>query len=1006
MTSESQNILAPVATLTVLAAFMGGIIALKGPLESLRPQDEAVPLQPEHESAYVRARLWEDPLYAIRNQPKRIESRPSAIQPAETSNEACLRLLQLFVIMPSGVYAEDRENRRRQRHAVVSALTERDYVPTQAEQIRTFSVPKILDTPVAFEWYKPGLEVGDQDQQDQWTWILVAWLNSEDFDFGSLGTIPKLMAYLRKMPFCHNSEQVTVLLGPNSSGDIAQMQVQEPQNDDDSLRSLHILSPRATVPLDWIRPDWKRKHLVHWKHVVDCKYNLNPRDLSGDLNEFGRLELGVKSFGSVVSRDDQTLKLVFGELYKRGLFRGGLPLIAIVSEQDSAYGRLLDDVLKTIIPDFLSKEYRTEDMNEIVHEYGYLSGVDGELPPRHSQPTSGSKNSGDNKSDSELRFGTSLLSSAHSEQSFGRSQVDYIRRLADRIAQDMNSQQEKKTGNGLVVIGILGSDVYDKLLILRALRERLREATFFTTDLDARLTDPEFYAWTRNLIIGSPFGLTVKDLKGPSFRGSYQTALYRAVTLAVGQQYNKEAAHPRLFEIARTGAIDITELDGDNSDKKSYKEVHGTLLYFRSKWMSRHPIFSVLVVLLPLLVLTLYAHLRGIAMHRKGLKLRRTAHRRTKWVGVVSVCILALLMCRYKTSGPEPWPFFLGVSSVPTIFLHFVICLFAFGVICIACGRIAQAHKDLNNDLSLPHALEDQEKWKFGDWFKAFLPDKWRELPRNWCELWCNWRKAPWIWVWRQDLSDVSQKNVEVACFWRKYLRHSCWPARLLRISLPFVITFVVSICLVHSGSSGPLLTRHLYNLLDVTRSVALFFVVFTVFFCSDTLSVGHAVLRGLSCSDSIRWPMNPKGSDEISRIELKMDLLVSYTECVRTIAVLPFMLVFLLILAHSSVFEGWIWTGEIVVVYAGLSLYVLVQAIRFQLKAAWAKDALLSSLDKQRLQYWNEPKKLSRIEITRDSINARNEGAFVPWTRQPIIQSLLLPAVGYGIMILLTTLF
>ena len=989
MTSESQNILGPVATFTVVAALMGGIIALNGPLESLRPQNEAVLLRPEAGQGYVHARLWEDPLYAIRNQSNGAKSSTPKNQPP---NASCSQQLRLFVMMSGGPYAEDREDRRRQRHAVVSALTERNYVPTQAKQIQSLLVPEILRTPVGFEWYEPGLEAknqGAQDRgaQDPWDCILVAWLNSEDFDSDVLRKVSKFMAYLSKENFPSNVEPVTVLLGPSSSGDIAQ--IQRPQHDNDSLRRLHILSPRATVPLEWIRPDWK--------HLVDCKYNLNPRY----LNEFVRLRLGVRSFRSVVSRDDQTLRLVFGELYNRGLFRGGLPLIAIVSEQDSAYGRLLDDVLKTIIPDFLPKDYQTEDMkkivDEIVHEYGYLSGVDGELPPRHSQPTSGSKKPDDNERDSDLRFGTSLLSSAHSEQSFGRSQVDYIRRLADRIAQDMspgNSQEQKNTKNGLVVIGILGSDVYDKLLILRALREKLPQATFFTTDLDARLTDPEFYRWTRNLIIGSPFGLTVKDLKGPSFRGSYQTALYRAVTLAVDKQHDERAAHPRLFEIARTGAIDITELDGDNSGKKSYDEVHGELLYIHSKWRSVYPIVSVLFVLLPLLVLTVYAFLMGIGMHEKKLKFRRTAHRRTAWIGGVSVCILALLMCRYKTSGPEPWPFFEGVSSVPTISLHFAICLFAFGVICIACGRIRQAHSDLHEDHSLPERPE-QEKWSFLGWFGGI-----------WHESWRNWRKAPWIWVWKQDLSDVSQTNMDVECFWRKYLRHSDWPARLLRIFLPFAITSVVSICLVHSGSSGPLLTRHLYNLLDVTRYVALVFVVFTVFFCSDTLSVGHAVLRGLSHPDLRRRSKNPNWTDEISRIGLKMDLLVSYTECVRTIAVLPLMLVFLLILAHSSVFEGWIWTGKIVGVYAGLSLYVLAQAIRFQLKAAWAKDALLSSLDKHRRQYWNQPDKLSQIEITRDSINARNEGAFVPWTRQPIIQSLLLPAGGYGIMILLATLF
>lgn len=37
-------------------------------------------------------------------------------------------------------YAEDRENRRRQRHAVTSALTENDYVPADAGRLGYFTL--------------------------------------------------------------------------------------------------------------------------------------------------------------------------------------------------------------------------------------------------------------------------------------------------------------------------------------------------------------------------------------------------------------------------------------------------------------------------------------------------------------------------------------------------------------------------------------------------------------------------------------------------------------------------------------------------------------------------------------------------------------------------------------------------------------------------------------------------------------------------------------------------
>jgi hypothetical protein len=94
------------------------------------------------------------------------------------------------------------------------------------------------------------------------------------------------------------------------------------------------------------------------------------------------------------------------------------------------------------------------------------------------------------------------------EHAEGRSQFDYLRRLADEIEQLDHKKQFAK--NGVKAIGIVGSDLYDKLLILQALRGRFKDKIFFTTDLDARYLHADQKDWARNLVVASNFGLSLR----------------------------------------------------------------------------------------------------------------------------------------------------------------------------------------------------------------------------------------------------------------------------------------------------------------------------------------------------------------------------------------------------------------------------------------------------------------------------------------------------------------
>jgi hypothetical protein len=145
---------------------------------------------------------------------------------------------------------------------------------------------------------------------------------------------------------------------------------------------------------------------------------------------------------------------------------------------------------------------------------------------------------------------------------------------------------------------VVGSDVYDKLILLHALREQFDSAMFFVLDLDARLLHHDQFKWTRNAIVASNFDLKLSDYyqcrthrdgnvehgshstRTPPFRDNYQTALFFACRIAIGLEKqsagenNDPKAHimlredpdeirrlltsPRIFEIGRGRAVDLS----------------------------------------------------------------------------------------------------------------------------------------------------------------------------------------------------------------------------------------------------------------------------------------------------------------------------------------------------------------------------------------------------------------------------------------------------------------
>jgi len=172
---------------------------------------------------------------------------------------------------------------------------------------------------------------------------------------------------------------------------------------------------------------------------------------------------------------------------------------------------------------------------EWIHAYHYLRGIDGRLP---GEP--GKDNQREQEQKTQLGQNT-----VPSEATEGLNQSDYLRRLARQMKED-NARLQQEDGSGIRAIGLLGSDIYDKLMILRALRPQFPDAIFFTNNYDARFERRDDWDVTHNLVIASPFGSTVPEIyvehrQIPPFRDSNQTSMYVGTLVATTKMKGEDA---------------------------------------------------------------------------------------------------------------------------------------------------------------------------------------------------------------------------------------------------------------------------------------------------------------------------------------------------------------------------------------------------------------------------------------------------------------------------------
>jgi hypothetical protein len=591
-----------------------GLYTTQAPLDVLRPRSLLPRPLRVGEEEIIPARLWEDPIKAyerihpvlgaegldlkleldvplpslkgtkavglVDHEEEEGETEPRRPSPLPFEG----RCLVLPVVVQGGSMADESENRKRTRYAVLSALGQEEFRPIDSRHLgairvqgtegASFVVPFerfAHEEPFTAEAEARLFDLTGAPPPGQ---VVVLWVPDTILGPEPLTVLHELLEKLEDHVPPGGFRPRYSIIGPTSSQDLVSIVANgrtwagcEASDDDRCvLQGSVMFSTWGTIS------DAELEHLVRGE-LLERGVDLDtgapteaPAAADGDIQVRKLYRLGACPLvlERVVETDEVLAEALATELSRRGV-QLGQNHIALVAEWDSSYGRSFYSTLTRVIDRRVNPPGTDETINvhELLGRHTYMQGIDGRIPA----PPQGATDD------------DPVMDDSDPERPLGRRQTDYLRRLPMKLA---------KSERPYDAIGIVATDVYDKLLVLRALRPRFPKAVYFTTDLDVRFLSPEENEWTRNLLVASHFGLDpdeydeegrelAKDAELPPdrigvlpFRDSYQTSNFLAARQAIRSARHVgtdepmklhdvgtdvlEARPVRVYEISRTGA--------------------------------------------------------------------------------------------------------------------------------------------------------------------------------------------------------------------------------------------------------------------------------------------------------------------------------------------------------------------------------------------------------------------------------------------------------------------
>ncbi|CAN7544866.1 hypothetical protein LJR277_003727 [Pseudomonas sp. LjRoot277] len=539
----------------------------------------------------IEARLWQDPFDAVERYRKKLtdSKNPDAehvcspdISPLSGNKPAPDIMVAL---VEGGPYADEVERRRRIRYALLAGFKNSHRVPDQEQYIHCLRLAAnlSLESPQKTGFVDAPYEVFVSNPFDPPTALegappppdrtIVFWFKQDALGSTPLQSLETLRETLKnKIALacapkpCSEPPDTAVLkvIGPSTSTVLRDMF--QDQDIGQATPKVEIYSPLATADNETLDRGYQK--LSPPLAIRQPMKLLRTVSDDGTMTQLMLEELKLRRVDPAAGVRCSEGKLQrIGSPCTRDLRRSG-HRIALISEWDSFYSRALIESFKTQVAKDARLGSDEKNHRDVVDQwilrFSYLRGLDGRLPEESaSNDKSAGTDPGKNKDPTQLDL-------SPLEKSDGNSQLDYLRRLADHIANE-DATYRRNGESGIGAIGVLGVDAYDKLLVLQALKSRMPYKLYFSTDLDARMLQRGQAQTTRNLILAAPYGLTLtralqQDV--PPFRDSLQSAVFISVLAALAPQsfdakrakfdYSKsELLSPGIYEVGISGFIPL-----------------------------------------------------------------------------------------------------------------------------------------------------------------------------------------------------------------------------------------------------------------------------------------------------------------------------------------------------------------------------------------------------------------------------------------------------------------
>jgi len=953
----------------------------------------------------------------------------------------------LAVMVTGGAYAENREGRIRSRYAVISGLSSVGYVPIDSEHIGYMDFSALCaaaikndggtvllescDWPasIPYEWFK------SEDLSTLWLDygyaknILVLWLNDEVIstvkpldllvrlkDELTLGAHERHIVLKDENNKFYSKNDVRVkfdVVGPASSTSLIKMYdnfSNKCQNGDSKCinviehygdKKIRIFSPRATIDDDAIKRIFKNRNIDSNLKIPGFRRTIATDSKLVDNLLCELLRRGINPYGDIKlpKSDNSCSNYSSSKLNKFGK----KDYIVLIGEWDTVYSRNFNYLFRQKIKYKVNKYKKYHNEKEIgkvnwLYNFNYFRGLDGEIG--NSKVSSNESNNKDKK----LKTEKSL------RRPVGANQFDYLRRLATQISELSKSKNDV---GSIKAIGIVGSDTYDKLLILQALRNRFPGLLFFTTDLDARMLHKDENLWARNLVVASANGLTPNKskrytFKGLAFRDSYQTTLYDTIQKVTEKEDSKLPISPvKIFEIGNNSLVDYSHTgESENSNNES--------INFRYILLS--------IGLLMLLILQtsnktrLYIFLVAVTVGIVSL-----------WVNLINASNSAEFQAMF--TGTSVWPAYIirmTAAVMAIIFIFYIIISLKKNTSYIIqqnelsdkeCKSFVDEIRDNTKEstnkvlgsclLIFPYAV----KWlfKYDCYDKKTI--KKRKLTKP--KLISCFFITSWNWV------EKRYDKARIDNLFYQYMEISKTRWWLIRVIFISILYFIIAIIFLKSFPSNTL-TFYVGEVSANAQRIILLSVlipyIFLIFFVSDITRLNLRFIELLSKYKMI-WPDSVLNecckkyglNKEIAVEKLKLDLIVVRSKVIDELIFLPFVILTLIILSRSSYFERWHMPPQLALVIILGACIALSSAIRLRRAARKARRFTLNNLNdiyNQELhkeanpqegvevQYKKIPERLKNI-IT--EIENFSTGPFSPITKHPIVAAVAMPFGGIG---------